>query len=226
MAAAGPDRDRPVHRGQRGPVLVAGQTLRHRGELEPFPRPDRRPPPRDRLVGGAPGWGGPPWGRPQRGGSVLFFLPTLEVGDATALGALAVAILAFAVLPVVGRELARDQSVGTIPLTAIPLGIGGGVLLVMALGWEGLPRLPLPAWGIVGGLALVNTALAYLVYNHALRSLTATEANVILNLSPLGTALLAWVTLGETLSPLRIVALATVLLGAGLVQVRRGGVVR
>jgi len=148
------------------------------------------------------------------------------VGDATALGALAVAILAFAVLPVVGRELARDQSVGTIPLTAIPLGIGGGVLLVMALGWEGLPRLPLPAWGIVGGLALVNTALAYLVYNHALRSLTATEANVILNLSPLGTALLAWVTLGETLSPLRIVALATVLLGAGLVQVRRGGVVR
>ena len=115
---------------------------------------------------------------------------------------------------------------GTIPLTAIPLGIGGGVLLVMALGWEGLPRLPLPAWGIVGGLALVNTALAYLVYNHALRSLTATEANVILNLSPLGTALLAWVTLGETLSPLRIVALATVLLGAGLVQVRRGGVVR
>ncbi|MBC7169668.1 EamA family transporter [Candidatus Bipolaricaulota bacterium] len=157
------------------------------------------------------------------GGSVLFFLPTVEAGDAAALGALAVAILAFAVLPVVGRELARAGSVGTVPLTAIPLGIGGGILLGGALAWEGVPELPLAMWGVIVGLAVVNTALAYLVYNHALRHLTAVEANVILNLSPLGTALLAWVTLGETLSPLRLVAMAIVLLGAGMVQGRRGG---
>ncbi|MBC7220291.1 EamA family transporter [Candidatus Bipolaricaulota bacterium] len=157
------------------------------------------------------------------GGSVLFFLPTFEAGDAAALGALAVAVLAFAVLPVVGRELARAGSVGTVPLTAIPLGIGGGVLLAAALTWEGVPELPLAMWGVIVGLAVVNTALAYLVYNHALRHLTAVEANVILNLSPLGTALLAWLALGETLSPLRIVAMLVVLLGAGLVQVRRGG---
>ena len=160
------------------------------------------------------------------GGSVLFFLPTFEAGDGAALGALAVAIVAFAFLPVLGRELARAGSVSTVSLTAIPLGIGGGVLVAAALAWEGIPQLPLAMWGVILGLAVVNTALAYLVYNHALRHLTASEANVILNLSPLGTALLAWLTLGETLSPLRIVAMAIVLLGAGLVQVRRGAVIR
>ena len=157
------------------------------------------------------------------GGSVLFFLPTFEAGDAAALGGLAVAILAFSVLPVLGRELARANSVRTVPLTAIPLGIGGGILVMGALALEGVPRMPPAAWGIIAGLAVVNTALAYLLHNHALQQLTATEANVILNLSPLGTALLAWATLGERLTGWQLLAMATVLVGVVLVQVRRRG---
>ncbi len=155
------------------------------------------------------------------GGAVVFFSRDAGAGQATALAALGLAVVAFAVLPVLGRELARDQTVSTVPLTAIPLGIGGGVLLSLALVWEGVPRLPLSTWGVVAGLALVNTALAYLLFNHALQHLTATEANVILNLSPFGTAILAWYTLGERLTGWQIVAMATVLVGVVLVQVRR-----
>jgi len=58
--------------------------------------------------------------------------------------------------------------------------------------------------------------LAFLLYTHALRRLKATEASVFLNLSPMLTALLAWGTLGETLTPSRPSALATATLGASL----------
>lgn len=156
------------------------------------------------------------------GGSFLFFSPSVGPGDATALSILGVAILAFAVLPVVGREMARGREVGTVPLTAIPLGIGGGVLLVLALAAEGVPRMPLLGWGVILGLAAVNTAVAYLLYTHALRHLTATEANVILNLSPLGTAVIAWAALGERLQPVQVLAMAVVMVGVAMVQVRKG----
>jgi len=64
--------------------------------------------------------------------------------------------------------------------------------------------------------------LAYLLFTHALQELTATEANVILNLSPLGTALIAWATLGEGLSAAQGLAMVAVVAGAALAQWRRG----
>jgi drug/metabolite transporter (DMT)-like permease len=53
-------------------------------------------------------------------------------------------------------------------------------------------------------LAAVNTALGYILYNHALQVLTAFEMNVMLNLSPLWTALMAWFLLSERLFTLAV----------------------
>jgi drug/metabolite transporter (DMT)-like permease len=79
--------------------------------------------------------------------------------------------------------VAREQEVGTLSLTAIPLAFGGGFLLLIALPLEGWEQLPVEAWGIVLAFALVNTALAYMLYKHALQSLTALEMNMMLNLA-------------------------------------------
>jgi drug/metabolite transporter (DMT)-like permease len=133
-----------------------------------------------------------------------------------------VALVAFAVLPVWGREVARDRLAGNVALTGLPLAIGGGLVLIAGLSWEGLPRLPPLGWGVIVGLAAVNTAFAYLLFNHALRQLTATEANVILNLSPLGTALLAWATLGEHLLAMQWGAMGVVVAGVTLAQWKQG----
>jgi drug/metabolite transporter (DMT)-like permease len=153
------------------------------------------------------------------GGSVLFFSPNgVEFRDPLALGLLGVAILSFSAFPVLVREVARSHKVDNIVLTGIPLGIGGGLLLLLAFIWEGIPRMPFFAWGVILGLALVNTLFAYLLYNHALRHLSAIEANVMLNLIPLGTALIAWGTLGERLLPVQIVAMFLSVVGASLVQ--------
>jgi drug/metabolite transporter (DMT)-like permease len=150
------------------------------------------------------------------GGSILFFSPGLKLGEPLAVGLLGVAVLSFSAFPVLGRKIARNRQVANVTLTALPLGIGGGILLILAGAVEGIPHMPLFAWGVILGLALVNTLTAYLLFNHSLQHLTAVEANLMLNLTPLGTAIIAWGTLDELLLPVQIAAMFLVIAGASL----------
>jgi len=151
-------------------------------------------------------------------GSVLFFSTGLRVGEPLGLGIVAVGLLGFLFFGILGREIAREQKVDTLSLTAIPLAFGGGLLLLVALPLEGLPTFSVTGWGIVLWLAVINTAFAYMLYNHSLQVLTALEMNVMLNLSPLGTAALAWLLLDERLSFIQIVGMFTAIIGVVLVQ--------
>lgn len=154
------------------------------------------------------------------GGGFLFFQVGLVPIPLAAIGLLTVAILSFAVLPVVGRKLSRDRTVSNRALTGIPLAIGGVVLIVIAVVVEGLPRLPATTWGIILGLALVNTLGGYLLFNHALQRVRAGEANVLLSLTPISTAVIAWAAFDERLTVLQLCAMVIVIGGAGLAQRR------
>ncbi len=153
-------------------------------------------------------------------GSLLFFSPGIKTQQPIGLVALSITIVSFSIFPILGRRFARERSLDNITLTSIPLGIGGGALLVLALFVEGLPRMPLQAWGLIIGLASVNTLLAYLLYNHSLQHLTAVQVNVMLNLAPIGTALIAWWALGERITSFQMVAMFMVIAGASLAQRR------
>jgi drug/metabolite transporter (DMT)-like permease len=153
-------------------------------------------------------------------GSALFFSPGLSAGDPLALGVISLGVVAFGIFVVLSRALARARHVPTLPLTALPLGFGGGLLLLVALPLERPAAPSLEGWAAVLWLALVNTALAYLLYNHCLRILTALESNVLLSLSPLGTALLAGLLLGERVAPLQVIGLLVAIVGVLLVQRR------
>lgn len=151
-------------------------------------------------------------------GSTLFFSSGLRSGEPLGIAIVAVGLIGFTAFGILGREIARDKQIDTLSLTAIPLGFGGGFLLLVALLLEGLPSFSLISWGIVVWLAIVNTAVGYTLYNHSLQILTALEMNVILNLAPLGTAVLAWLILGETLASIQIIGMVTVIIGVILVQ--------
>lgn len=151
-------------------------------------------------------------------GSTLFFSSGLRSGETLGIAIVAVGLIGFTAFGILGREIARDKQIDTLSLTAIPLGFGGGFLLLVALLLEGLPSFSLISWGIVVWLAIVNTAVGYTLYNHSLQILTALEMNVILNLAPLGTAVLAWLILGETLASIQIIGMVTVIIGVILVQ--------
>jgi drug/metabolite transporter (DMT)-like permease len=155
-------------------------------------------------------------------GNVLFFSSGLQPGEPLGIAIVAFGLLGFSAFGILGRGVARDNRANTIHLTGFPLGIGGGLLLLLALLFEGWPIFNQKAMLIILWLAIINTAIAYILYNHALKRITALEVNVFLNLSPLGTAALAWFLLGESLSFKELCGVVIVIIGVTLVQVKPG----
>jgi drug/metabolite transporter (DMT)-like permease len=154
-------------------------------------------------------------------GTGLFFLPRIQAQSWRGFPILGIGILGFGFFGLLSRSITRDRKVDSLTLTAIPQAIGGGALLAIAIPLEGLPHLTVSGVGIVLLLALVNTAVAYLLYNHALQSLTALQMNLVLNLSPFVTALLASGILGEKLSLVQWAGMVVATAGVALAQ--RGG---
>ena len=155
-------------------------------------------------------------------GALLYFGP-FEVGGDALLGFAAAAVCAAAATTSahLGRRLARDvigQLGGSIGLTATSMAFGAIALLAVGLGLEGFPAVDLSGWLIIGWLALVNTAFAFTIWNHTLRTLTAVESSVVNNTMTIQIAVLAIVFLAERLGPLQLIGLVLAAAGAAVVQ--------
>jgi drug/metabolite transporter (DMT)-like permease len=151
---------------------------------------------------------------------VLFFSPGLKPGEPIGLAIFILALLGFTLFGLLSRVTVIDRQIGTLTLTALPLAIGGGLLLAIAMPFEGIPSASPRTWGLILFLAAVNTALGYVLYNHSLQSLQAFEMNVFLNLAPVWTALLGWILLEEKLGTSQWAGMFVVLVGIMLVQKR------
>lgn len=156
-------------------------------------------------------------------GSILFFLDGLSAGEPWGLGLAILAIISYAVFSILGRGVVRAKHFDTVTVTAIPLCFGGGILLLGAIVLEGMPEFSLAGGAIVIWLAGINTALAYILYNYSLKVLTALELNILLNLMPLETALMAWLVLNDKLTLAHFVGMITVILGVVVVQWKTRG---
>jgi drug/metabolite transporter (DMT)-like permease len=152
-------------------------------------------------------------------GAALYLGPELGVTSAVGLAVGIVGLVANAAASRLGREVNRTGRLGALTVTAPSMALGGVVTLVVGVAVEGLPRLPLSAWAIVVWLAVVNTAFAFTLWNHTLRSLTATESSAINNTMLVQIAVLAWLVLGEALTLAQWGALA--LVSVGIWSVRR-----
>ena len=119
--------------------------------------------------------------------------------------------LAYASYSLLGRRVLDRHAAG--PVTATSILWGALTMLPLALGeWLTGPR-PVWTWAAVAGtlyLALVVTALGYLVWNWALRRVAAARAAIFLCVQPAAGALLGVVLLGEPLT-------VFTLLGGGLI---------
>ncbi|OGN73676.1 MAG: hypothetical protein A2X25_15060 [Chloroflexi bacterium GWB2_49_20] len=153
-------------------------------------------------------------------GTGMFFSTGFKPGEPMGIILMGLALLCFTVFGILGRNTARAQTVDTLSLTAYPLAIGGGLLLLIAIPIEGIPHASPQTWGLVIWLAAINTSLAYMLYNHSLQVLTAFQMNVLLNLAPIGTAVMGWFFLNEHLTALQFIGMVVVIVGVGLVQRR------
>jgi len=122
---------------------------------------------------------------------------------------------------VLGRLLFVRDELNPLGLTAFSMGFGTLLLALVAFSVEGLPSVSLTGWGIIIWLGVVNTALAFFLWNHALQRLEAFEISVLQNTMLVQIAVLSWMFLGEQLTMAKLVPMALVFIGALVVQLRR-----
>ena len=151
-------------------------------------------------------------------GTVLFFLPGMQANVWRGIPILGLGILGFGFFGLLSRLMVRERQVDSLTLTAIPLAVGGAGLLAVGLPIEGWPHLTPIGLGIVLWLAVINTAIAYLFYNHALQHMTALQMNLVLNLAPFVTAFLAMAVLGEQLVTVQWAGMVVGTAGVALAQ--------
>jgi len=150
-------------------------------------------------------------------GAYIFFPLDVALGQVVGIIIALGAALSFAYQMILVRDLSRDGAPGPLWLTIISLGIGGGLLFLPAT-FEPLPRLTMTGIAILLWLVVVNTAFAYLLWNHALERLKAFEQAMVANTMPLQIALWACLFLGEELTLRMVIGLVVVVLGVFVVQ--------
>ena len=166
--------------------------------------------------------------RVQMSGILLFFFGIIiyfyQVDLGNNLPGLALAIFGVginAIAAVFGRSINAKRDIDPMVITVVITGFGSIFLLIGGSAVQGMPVLDAQGWMIVSWLAIVNTALAFTLWNIALRELKAVEANTINNTMLIQIALLAAIFLNEPLSLRQWFAIVVVAVGVWLVQLRK-----
>jgi drug/metabolite transporter (DMT)-like permease len=152
-------------------------------------------------------------------GVFFYFFPLGQIDlNWIGVGIAFIGVASNAVATVMGRAVNRQGKYSPFIITFISMGIGSILMFIVALIVDGFPQLPLWAWGLIVLLALVNTALAFNMWNFSQRTLTATEITMINNLMLVEIAILSWLFLDTTLTLKQIISIIVVLVGIAVVQ--------
>jgi drug/metabolite transporter (DMT)-like permease len=155
-------------------------------------------------------------------GALVFFYPVAIPGRQI-IGVVAslVGLIANAISSIMGREVNRTNQISPMLVTVISMGTGSLVLLIIGICLEGWPDISWKNWLMIAWLAVVNTAFAFTLWNHTLRTLTAMESSVINNTMIIWIPIMAVLFLGETISLSGVIGLVLVAVGTLTVQLRR-----
>ncbi len=164
----------------------------------------------------------------QWGGAILFvvgittYFFTISLSKSQGLGliVMTVGVLANSSSSVLGRDINRSGKVNPLVVTIISMGIGSIVLLAAGIIVQGLPPISTQNLLYLLWLAVINTALAFVIWNYTLRTLTAMESSIINGTMLIQIALLTWIFLDEGITLKEIIGMEIVAIGAVLVQLR------
>ncbi len=101
------------------------------------------------------------------------------------------------------------------------MGIGSIFLLVIGIIFQGLPPISFESFLYLLWLAVINTALAFTIWNFTLRTLSAMESSIINGTMLIQIAVLAWIFLGEAITLQEGMGMLIAAFGAMFVQLRR-----
>jgi drug/metabolite transporter (DMT)-like permease len=130
-------------------------------------------------------------------------------------------MLTNAAAALLAREINRTGHITPLIVTFVSMGLGSGLLLLVGIGTQGFGRVSWVDWAIIVWMAVVNTALAFTIWNRTLRTISAIESSILNSLMLPQVALLAVFFLGEGLTVKEIVGLVLVGIGVIVVQLRQ-----
>lgn len=154
-------------------------------------------------------------------GAFLFFSDQLREFNLNGFIITFISGIGWAGYMVTGKMLFTTKQVSPLGNTAFSMGMGTVLLSSSAYLIEGLKSIPISGWLIILWLGLVNTALAFFLWNHALETLEAFELSVLQNTMLIQITVLSFIFLGEILHPVKYIYMMLVFIGVYIVQSRR-----
>ena len=149
-----------------------------------------------------------------------FFPVNLSQNQFTGLIVMTIGVLANSGSAVLGRNINREAKINPLVVTIISMGIGSVILLISGIILQGLPGISTQNIFYLLWLAIINTALAFTIWNFTLRTLSAIESSIINGTMLIQIAILAWVFLGEEITFREGIGMLIAAFGAVLVQLR------
>lgn len=155
-------------------------------------------------------------------GILVYFFP-IDLAENKTLGIIVMTVGVFsnAFSSVLGRGINRSSKFHPLTVTVVSMGIGSIVMLIIGLAVQGLPYLSLTNILLLLWLSVVNTALAFTLWNQSLRTLTAMESSIINGTMLIQIAFLAWIFIGEPVTWREGIGMIIAAGGAVVVQIKR-----
>ena len=155
-------------------------------------------------------------------GGILTYLYPVGLSENQEIGLIIMTIGVFAnsASSVLGRSINREAKINPVVVTVVSMGIGSIILLIVGIATQGLPPISFQNMLYLLWLAIINTAVAFTIWNFTLRTLSAMESSIINGTMLIQIAILAWIFLGEAISLQEGIGMMVAAFGAVLVQLR------
>lgn len=155
-------------------------------------------------------------------GILTYFYP-VSLTEEYSLGliVMTIGVLANSSSAVLGRSVNSEARINPVIVTVISMGIGSIILLIAGIIIQGLPAVSPQNIFYLLWLAVLNTALAFTIWNFTLQTLSAMESSIINGTMLLQITVLAWIFLGENISFKEGLGMLIASTGAVLVQLRK-----
>jgi drug/metabolite transporter (DMT)-like permease len=155
------------------------------------------------------------------GGACLFFQDPFVESSPLGVAITLLSGFGWATYLVLSRRSVVTIRRSLVGVTAFSMAFGTAWLGIGAYLVEGAPVVSPASWGIILWLGVINTALAFVLWNHALQRLEAFEIAILQNTMLVQIAFLAWVFLGEPLTSMKGLSMLLVFVGVLLVQLTK-----
>ncbi|WFO75697.1 DMT family transporter [Desulfurococcaceae archaeon MEX13E-LK6-19] len=152
-------------------------------------------------------------------GVILFFSSSLlALNEVLGVFLTVLSGLGWASYMIISRYYLRGNKIEVLVLTSYSMSFGSLLLLGTAILGNSIMFPSVGSWFIILWLSIINTVLAFVLWNHALKVLRAYEQSILQNTMLIQITLLAYVFLGETLTLQKTLGIIVVFIGVLIVQ--------